>query len=162
MSAELHPKGLFDATVLECRYCRSRASGLPQVLVKVETPHGKLIEYLALSAKAAPFTVEKLENTGFDGDDLAELGKSISLVGNRCRIEVIHRLYEGATEARIDWIRPADYEVNGKNDESVAAEARKFNHYLTKRPPAGQARPVASAAPAEDDSFEVGAQDVPF
>ena len=162
MSDELHPVGLYDATVVECYFCRSRTSGLPQVLVKVETQHGRLIEYLALSQKAAPFTVEKLQNMGFKGNDLAALGKTISLVGNKCKVEVIHKTYNGVVEARIDWIRPVDYGGSDKGDESVAAEARQFNHYLTRRQPAGQPKQAPSTAPAPENDFEVANDQVPF
>jgi hypothetical protein len=78
------------------------ASKAPQVAVGFENAAGDYITYYgSLSDRALPYTVERLRNCGWEGDDLSTIG---SIVGNVADIKVVEDEYNGNVSLKVGSI----------------------------------------------------------
>jgi hypothetical protein len=74
----------------------------PQVAVGFENAAGDYITwYGSLSPAALPYTVERLRNAGWTGNDLSTVG---SLVGKVADIKVVEDSYNGQTSLKVSGI----------------------------------------------------------
>ena len=145
----MHPAGRFDAEIIE-HGITFATTGTEQVVVKFQTSEGTITGWFAMTEKAAEYTIEKLRNMGFAGSDLAEVNDGECLIGHRCNIVVVHETYKGEERAKVQFVNPEGSGDGGaiERSDGAAANVRKFNVLLKKRPPiaaAGEA--VAKALP---------------
>ena len=78
------------------------ANKAPQVSVGFENSAGDYITYYgSLSDRAISYTVERLRNCGWEGDDLSTIG---SIVGNVADIKVVEDEYNGNVSLKVGSI----------------------------------------------------------
>ena len=131
--SDLHPPGLHEAEITDHGFGQS-TTGSDQFVVSYKTAFGSLFGYFYLTDKAVQYTLQKVRNMGFQGDDLSELGDGSVLRGNRVLIDVRHETYEGVSRAKINGVYPLGWEPGVKKDAAVAANAKRFNSILKTVP----------------------------
>ena len=78
------------------------AGKAPQVAVGFENVAGDYLTYYgSLSDRALSYTVERLRNCGWEGDDLSTIG---SIVGNVADIKVVEDEYNGNVSLKVGSI----------------------------------------------------------
>jgi len=158
VARDLHPKGLFKATIADHAY-QTSSRGTATLAVQFETDEGEIRGFFALSDKAAEHTIRKIRAMGYEGDDLGELADGNVLRGNACQIDVEHDdTYDGTMRDKVSWVHPADYVPGMQRDEATAVNVKKFNALL-KREPKLAVTPVTGG---EADGNVPDDDDIPF
>lgn len=148
----LHKAGEFDAVVINHGWSYSKNETL-QFFVTFRTDGTEPItSYFSMSEKAVKYTVEKIRNLGFQGDDFDLLTDGLELAGNWCSIVIEHEEYNGKTYAKIKFVNEYG-RANGPSSlgtaEIKSANLKRFNALLksTKK-----ANPNSARGPAERKS----------
>ena len=80
--------------------------------------------YGSLSPAALPYTIERLRNAGWTGNDLSTIG---SLVGKVCDIKVGEDTYNGTTSLKVTGIyAPKKYEPKKTDAATVKSIAQQY------------------------------------
>lgn len=141
----MHPAGVFTATVLDHGIGETK-NGNPQVMVLFETEKGTIFGYFVLTDEAAKWTLEKVRNMGFMGDDLMQLNQEGLLAGNKCDITVDHETYDDKLQAKVGWVNRVGEAPGTVDRDPVAAKnAKRYNAMLKKMKP---------KAPKEAEAFD--------
>lgn len=96
----------------------------PFIVVRFQTNTGGEIEgWFCLSEASLPYTIEKLDNLGWNGDNIEDLDNTDVLVGAPCFIVVGDEEYDGKMRTKVKFVnrfreqRPPDENVKaGVND----------------------------------------------
>lgn len=152
--ANIHPAGSFDATITEHGYSFS-GTNTTQLMVRFETQHGSIVGYFSFSDAAVEYTIEKIRNMGFQGDDLDALNGDC-LIGNKCSIVVDHEEYNGQMKAKVKFVNAFGQSREFKRDAAAAAKAKMFNGLLRKQakitpPPQAAPKPSPAATQGEPE-----------
>ena len=129
-----HTAGSFAAKVITHGFTTTM-KGADQLAIEFETSEGKVTAYLALTDKAAQYSIDKIRAIGFCGDDMGQLADGTAMAGMQCTIEIQHETYNGKVLARVGWIYPAGETGHGngiKRDAGAALKAQAFNALLAK------------------------------
>lgn len=131
----MHPAGSFDAEILDHGYSKSRGKGSDQFFVVFQTEAGTITGFFSLSDKAITYTIEKIRNMEFQGDDLGDLADGHALRGNQCSIVVDHEEFDGKINARVGFVNPLGQTGGAiERDATAANNARRFNALLKRKP----------------------------
>lgn len=158
-----HPKGTFDAVIMNHGFCMSKGqSPKEQFWAQFHTDAGQITGYFYLTNDAAEHTIKKIRAMGFQGSDLRDLADGQALYKNLCQIVVEHDEYQGKIYPKVGFVNPFGHVAGPKNDDVVAANAKRFNALLKNIPkceekksgklPAKQPD-KQQAAPQYDDSM---------
>lgn len=159
MSDNLHPAGKnFRGTIVDYGFSETK-DGREQVFVKLQNDDtGEIVTaFMALTEKAAEWTVKKLRACGFNGFSFEDLDDGgVALRGNKVLYEVEHDTYNGKTTAKVGWInKPGGI----RRAENGARNAARFNSILLEFPPddpapqSPSARPVHAAPSGDEPPF---------
>ena len=143
---ELHPQGVFEASVVDHGFEAGKPGKSASFVVRFATEHSEIQGWFSMSDKAVQYTVEKIRAIGFAGNDLNELADGTALLGCKCKIKVDHETYEGKTRAKVNGVFDINSEPGGQITHDLTAAqqcARAFNALLSKI----AAKPVAKTAP---------------
>jgi len=148
----MHPTGLHSAVVIDHGITKS-TNGTCQVAVKFETEYGLISGWFPMTDKAAEYTIEKLNNMGFNGRSLEGLQDGKCICGNKCVITVAHEEYNGKTSAKVKYVNPEGYEgMEIKRDAEAQQNIKRFDALLHKSQGGmNRPNPTAAATPAVDD-----------
>lgn len=145
----IHPEGYHDATVEDHGFSDGKKG--PQLWVKFKTPEGVITGFFSLTEKAAGYTIDKIRNLGFQGDDLGLLADGKALQGGWCTISIQHETYDGIVRAKVAFVNPFGQQGGYQAERSDAAviEAKKYNTLLRKTSKIPIARVSTSSPPFE-------------
>ena len=149
--------GKYTARVVDAAAGQNEKTGTDQVVVELEiTESGeqqgaRITYYGYLTDRAAEYTMEALENTGWSGDGFADADFA-DCEGHVCQIVVQHEEgQDGTTRARVRWINAPRRFSAGKPGDVAALEARLKGKLLARK----SARP-AQRRPAPIDEDDIG------
>ena len=126
---------------------------------EVETPANRTIRLFS-SSKAWPYTKEKLQNLGFDGDDFPS-----ELYEQGLRLNCNHETYEGETKER--WDIPGGGGGAPENDPQMADQLkRKWKAEFGSQPRQRNEEPTTNGQTepqgAQQTTGAVDDDDIPF
>lgn len=121
--------GEYLAKVMSTRLeTADNAKQTPFIVVRFQTNGGGEIEgWFCLSEASLPYTIEKLDNLGWTGDNIEELDNSDTLVGSVCSIVVGEEEYNGKMRSKVKFVNR--FREQHSPDESAKAGV---NDYLKK------------------------------
>lgn len=136
------------------------SKGKEQIVVQFENAEGQHATWYGFFSSAAlPYTLERLETCGWDGEadgwNVSKLHRSDKLAGNEVELVIEEEEYDGKKTPKIRWIN----EVGGGAvaDPMDSEEASRFGEELaqTIRSEKGPAEPEK-----KDDGYSL--DDIPF
>lgn len=110
--------GEYTAEVMSTQLTTTE-TGTPFIIIRFSTAKGEMDGWFCLNEASLPYTIEKLDNIGWTGDEIGELDQTDILVGKRCFIVVGEEEYKGKIRPRVKFVnkfherRPVDTEQAG-------------------------------------------------
>jgi len=127
----IHPQGTYDAVIMNHGFCMSKGKNpKEQFWAQFHTDAGQITGYFYLTNDAAEHTIKKIRAMGYQGDDLRLLSDGQALFKNLCQITVQHDENEGKIYPKVGFVNPFGHQAGPKNDDVVAANAKRFNALL--------------------------------
>ena len=107
MSSNILPAGRYPARTVEADLGYTK-SNTEQVALGFEVLAGehqgwRITGFFSFSEAAVDYTMEKLRNAGWQGDDISDLS-SLCPSSTECSIVVRHEEYEGKTSAKVAFV----------------------------------------------------------
>lgn len=148
-----HPNGTFnDTEIIDTGIGKSGDKETPHVFVVFKTTHGEITGYFYLTEKSATYTMEKLVNMGVPADAewddiVGGIASGELLSGKLCQVVIADETYNDKTRAKIQNVRPNNYQGGPSRSEDAVGNVKKFGALWRQIQPRKSAKTTVEEKP---------------